>query len=134
MDSFGYTNSDAEYQEVIAWREAALADGWTIEPISTESIETWGRIRNGEFLGHVLARRNVGKWKYHAQVSLWGPDDLAIDPLRVYDWPQIEAGIRMCLACGKKDVDTQRVGFAGRCCADCLPEQQKKHEYPGWTR
>lgn len=144
-NEFGNTNSDDEYKAVIAWRNAALADGWTLAA-TYEGIEpstSYGTIsKEGGWTGHVCARVATemqsrvpwygNKWKYSARVTLWGPDGLDVPAREVYDWAAIVAGLRTCAACGKKDVPTQRYSFAGRCCADCRPTMAAQHEQPGW--
>ena len=138
-----YSNDDADHARVIAWRDAALADGWTIEATyNSEPVTSCGSIAKDGYKGHVCARvteemkkwhpRHVSKWKYESDVNLWGPDGLCIKPPEIYDWAAIVRGTRTCSACGKEDVDTQRYSFAGRCCAACRPEMAKKHEYRGW--
>lgn len=133
MNEFGFTNNDADFAAVADFREAAIADGWSIEPLSQEPIESWAKIEKDGFVGHVLARRNVGKWKYQARVSLWGPDGIDIKPPRVYNWDEINKGLRHCPVCGADGVATERVGFANRSCAKCSPELRKQIETPGWN-
>jgi hypothetical protein len=135
-DQFGLTNDEQEIDEVSAFREAAIADGWEAKPGSAgELIESYAYLTKDGFTMHVLARRQEGmKFKFQASVNIWGPDGLAIQLTGpIYDWESIKAGLRRCAECGKEDVDTQRYSFAGRCCADCRPELAKKHEYTGWT-
>lgn len=72
------------------------------------------------------------KWKYEAEVAIWGPDGLAIATPVVYSYEAITSGVRTCGTCGAKDVETQRVGFANRCCTKCAPEQKRIIERPGW--
>ena len=124
-----------------AYRATALADGWTSEPTyKHEEEERASRHRREGFLISIIARepraateRLTKQRKPEGSVSIWGPDGLAITTPMPYSWDTIVAGMRTCSACGKTDVDTQRFSFAGRCCAACLPEMRRKHEYPGWT-
>lgn len=132
-ETYGYTNSDAKYATVCAFRDAAVKDGWTIGPNGNESQETWARLTRGDWVGHVLARKNVGKWKYQAEVSIWAPDKLSIIVPDIYSWEEIQAAIRTCCLCGAKDVDTQRYSFAGRCCKSCRPAAAEKYERGNWT-
>ena len=134
-DEFGLTNDEKEFNEVSAFREDAIADGWEAKPGSaSELIEDYAHLNREGFKMHVLSRKNQGKYKFQAQVSIWGPDGLAIGLLGPsYNWEEIKAGLRRCNNCGKQDVETQRYSFAGRCCAGCRPEMAKTHEYPGWT-
>jgi len=50
----------------------------------------------------------------------------------VYDYEAMNKGVRTCLTCGVADVDTERVGFAGRVWK-CLPERKRSVERPGWN-
>ena len=146
---FGFTNDDKVYREVVAFRDAAIADGWVHRPTyESEPEERACRLSRGGFTMQILTRSRDnevldpsrgyhhsihGKWKYEAQVNIWGPDGLCISPgSPVYDMERIKAGLRRCDACGAKDVETQRYSFAGRCCAKCRPEMAAKYEKPGW--
>jgi len=134
---FGFTNDIARWQAVNAYRDAAATDGWSIRPTyGSESIERAASLERDGFKMMVLSRDNsdqkARKWKYEAQVSIWGPDGLAINPPATYDFAKIEALTRHCNYCKADDIETERVGFAGRCCAKCLPSMRAKIETPGW--
>jgi len=132
---FGLTNDRAQLDAAIAWRDAAAADGWTIEPTyRTEDVSRAARGTKDGFVFTVLTRTEVGSWKYQANVHLWGPDGMALVPPDRYDWQAIQSAVRKCNYCGAEDVAVERVGFAGRCCAACMPTVRPKVEYPGWTR
>ena len=132
---FGYTNDQALFEAAVMWRDAAIADGWDAratydcEPFERASTLT----RNG-FVAQIITRKDVGKWKFSATISVWGPDGLAINPPNKYKWESISEGISTCNYCGATGVETHRVGFAGRVCLKCKPEISKKVEYPGWTK
>lgn len=130
----GYTNDSARFAAAVAWREAAIADGWDAKPgyPNHEAMERVCHLSKDGYIVHVLTREKVGKWAYQASVNVWGPDGLAIKPPFVYDMAAITAGTRHCNYCNADDVDTERVGFAGRCCAACLPRQREIAERPGW--
>jgi len=146
---FGFTNDSREYDRVVAYRDAAIADGWHHEATyGSESEERACRLRRDGWQMQILTRSRGnyipdpkwpnhpsphGKYAYEAQVSVWGPDGMDVRPGAIYDWESLKAKLRICPNCGAKDVETERVGFAGRCCAKCLPEQRKQVEYPGWT-
>jgi hypothetical protein len=134
---FGFTNDDARLHAAKAYRDAAAADGWSIRSTyGSEDIDRAATLNRESFIMQVLTRDNSekkGKWKYEAQISIWGPDGLAINPPGIYDFAEIKARTRRCLYCKAEDVDTERVGFAGRCCANCLPTMRAKIETPGWT-
>lgn len=132
---FGFTNDDARLRAAEAYRDAAAADGWSIRPTyNSEDIKRASTLGREGFVMQVLTRDNSekkGKW-HEAQISIWGPDGLAIHPPTTYDFAKIKALTRHCNYCKADDVDTERVGFAGRCCAKCLPEQRARIEKPGW--
>lgn len=136
IDRWGFTNDEARLQAAVAWWEAARADGWTSTPLypKFEAETAAAEITKLCFKGHVLMRRkDSGKWHFEAQIHLWGPDGLTIAAPNVYDWEKVIAGMLTCNACGATPVETHRYSFAGRCCAECLPEMRAKHERPGWT-
>ena len=134
-NEFGLTNEEQELNEVTAFREAAIADGWDAKPGSAaELIEDYAHLTKEDFAMHVVSRRNVGKWKFQAELNIWGPDGLAVGLLSpIYNWEEIKGGLRRCNECGKQDVETQRYSFAGRCCEECRPKLAAQYEKPGWT-
>ena len=135
-NDFGFTNDDEEYQNVVKFREDAIADGWIAKPTyEHEPLESHATLEKEDFLMMLKARvKKEGKWKYEAEVTIWGLDGLVIEGFTsVYDWKEIKKGLKRCNYCHKTDVETQRVGFAGRCCEECLSVQQKRFEFPGWT-
>lgn len=134
VDEFGFTNDPSDLNAVVAWREAAVKDGWSIQPtFYTEPVESHASLYKEGFQAHVKARiKTKGKWKYEAQVCLWGPDRLAVRVPKIYDWEKIVVGLKTCNVCGAIG-ETFQYSFAGRCCENCLPDMKKKHEYNGWT-
>ena len=66
-------------------------------------------------------------------MSAWGPDRMALDVPTVYGWSAVVAGTRRCGECGREDVDTVRVAFANRMCADCAPAGRAAMERGNWT-
>lgn len=134
---YGFTNDKERYDAAVAYRTAAIADGWNCEPTygEHEAVERAARLTREGFVIQIISReKNVGKWNYEASVSIWGPDGLQIEPPERYDWNQIVANLKRCNHCHKVVDTTQRYSFAGRCCDKCLPEMRRVHEYPGWTR
>lgn len=134
---FGLTNDEKAIEGVRQYVADATADGWSIEPTyATESIERAAHLRREGFVMSIIARddRNEKgrRFMFSAQVNIWGPDGLAITPPRLYDFDEIKARARTCNNCGAKDAETTRYSFAGRCCANCLPEMRATHEKPGW--
>lgn len=115
---FGLTDDETFLEAARDFRFAALADGWVAKDDTGEHFEKEG------FNLHVLSRickPGSNRYRYMASVHIWGPDRLAIFPPDVYDWETIKARVRTCNYCGASDVDTQRISFAGRSCAKCIP-------------
>jgi hypothetical protein len=137
---YGFTNDLSWLKQVEAFRDAAVADGWSIEPTyASESVERAANLHKNGFTMSVLTRdkRNDpehlrGKWAVEAHVSIWGPDGLALSVPESYDWQVIQEAIHTCDNCKKRVEQTHRYSFAGRCCAECLPAMRKKYEYRGW--
>ena len=142
-NEFGFTNNREQYEAAIAYRLAAMADGWKCLPTygDHEPVERAAKLTREGFTMSIISRSSHDPdhqhpgpvWHYEANVHIWGPDGLAIAPPPAYDWNAIIASVRHCNYCNANDVDTKRVGFAGRCCDKCLPEQKKKLEFPGWN-
>lgn len=131
------TNKKSEYEQLLAFKAAALADGWTCKPTyKLESMDRAATLSREGFLMSIVARDNTeslkSKHAYDLTLAVWGPDGLAIRPPIAYDWQKIKEALRACNYCEAKDVDTFRVSFAGRCCAQCLPKQRAISEGPGW--
>lgn len=129
MNAFGFTNSQADLDAVIAWRDAAVADGWDHKPTySSEAEERAATLNREGYVAHILtrSRSHTGKWLAEAKVSVWGPDGLAIRVPTVYDWSQIKSAVEKCHYCGAQPVKTKRVGFAGRACITCAPIEEGK--------
>lgn len=132
---WGFTNDVAVLKGAQTFRDDAVADGWDIEPTypSHEPVDSACRLRRSGYVMLILTREKVGKFGYEAKVNIWGPDGLAIKTPEYYDFAAIEQRTRSCSYCRADDVETVRVGFAGRCCNACLPEMRKRIETPGWT-
>jgi hypothetical protein len=133
---FGFTNDPQRYQATIAYRDAAVQDGWSIRPTyASEPIEGAATLEKDGFTMQVLAlQKTDGKFKYQASIHIWGPDGLAIKPGETYNWSQITAGQKTCNECGATEVEPQQFSFAGRCCKPCLPRARAEYEREGWTR
>jgi len=134
---FGFTNNKIWYERAVAWREAAVADGWSIRPTyeKHEPVERAAQLMKEGFACQILTRDNSTekrKYAFEATVNVWAPDGMSILVPDVYDWQAIKAAVRTCSACGASDVDVHRYSFAGRCCEKCLPELKAKYEKPGW--
>src|SRR5574341_536054 len=103
-------NSD----DVVQWREAAVNDGWQIDPMSqSETTETWARLEREGFLAQVIARPQ-GLFKHipnaHYDVHIWGPDKLAIAPKFPYRFQDIVDRMSLCANCGAVG-ETVRISF-----------------------
>lgn len=132
-------NNIKHLQQVQKFRDNAVKDGWSIKPIyDHESVESASSLSKDGFSMLILTRtHDLNKYPnvkniYEVDVSIWGPDGLAIEVPDHYDMQKIIDGMWFCKHCGKTDVDTFRYSFAGRCCKDCLPAMREKHERPGW--
>lgn len=134
---FGFTNDGARHAAAVAWRLAAQADGWEVNAGSAdEPIERYAHLSKDGWVAHVMARVEEpgGRWAYQASVTVWASDGLQIMVPTVYPgFSALQALTRHCGDCGKHDVETTRVSFAGRVCLDCLPAARKHREYPGWS-
>jgi hypothetical protein len=136
---FGLTNNKARVEAAAAWREAAINDGWEVEPLypKHEEISSACRLTKDGFVAQILTREFSGTearaYRYQAEVHVWGSDRLVVDV--PYNYPGFEAIQKLqyrCNYCKTENVPTQRVNFAGRCCEACLPAQRKRTEFPGW--
>ena len=121
-------------QHALAWRQAALADGWTSRPTypDHEAEETAFTLQRLGFIVQGLARPATSDTVGSGQIRCWGPDGLAVEVGETYDWKAIGLGLSTCGYCKASPVETFRVGFAGRCCAICLPDMKRAIEVPGW--
>lgn len=117
------------------WRDAAVADGWAIEPTyAHEPQEQAFRLRRDGYVIQGLARPAHPEWGMPApSIYIWGPDGLAIEPPLVYDSAAILRGVETCSKCHAHPVETERVGFAGRYCAPCATIVRPQIERPGWN-
>jgi hypothetical protein len=118
----------------IVWRERAIADGWTSRPTyEHESELTAFTLERDGYKVQGIARPTAPESMGHAEISCWGPDRLHIPVGETYDWNAIQRAVETCGYCGTYPVKTERVGFAGRCCAACLPKMRAAIETPGWA-
>lgn len=134
-------NNNIEHlQRVQKFRDDAVKDGWSIKPtyFPHESVESASTLSKDGFVMSILTRTedlikypNV-KNLYEAEISIWGPDGLAIEVPDHYDMELIKKNMHKCSQCGKFVDETVRYSFAGRCCKDCLPVLREKYEKPGW--
>ena len=120
--------------KALAWREAAMADGWESRPIYQHEDElTAFRLTRDGFVVQGLARPEGELSVGSGEIHCWGPDGLHIPVGEVYDWGNLNRAVETCGYCSAHPVKTTRVGFAGRCCEACLPRMRKQIETPGWA-
>lgn len=128
---------------IFAWRDAAVADGWTITPTyENESVDTAFHLAHANgFKISGCARpdtksyppRPVQPSGGYYTLAGWDDRGIGFDPFpAVYSLAALVALTRHCPICGADDVDTNRVGFADRACATCTPGLRAKIETPGW--
>jgi len=116
------------------WRHAAEADGWEFsQTYKHEPVEHAFRVSREGFIVLGLARPG-GYLLPTGSINVWGPDSLSIDPVPIVypGFAALKSLARRCPECGTEDVDTMRVSFANRCCANCAQELRKELERPGW--
>lgn len=132
---YNHTLAKKKLEKIRAFRDAAVADGWVIEPLyKVESVENAAKLTTGKWVMHVYTRAHTeSSMRIDTSISIWGPDQLQVEPPDVYDMDEIKRRLRRCNYCTCDNLDVQRVGFAGRCCRECLPAMRKKYEFPGWT-
>ncbi|EJL40764.1 hypothetical protein PMI08_04231 [Brevibacillus sp. CF112] len=117
--------------EVKAWRDAAVADGWDIEPIyETESVETAARLGKEGFTAVVYARNRANR--YDQSVCVWGPDRLSVKVPTVYDWDYIKSGLEHCEKCPTIG-PTVGLAFANRVCPACRAKYEAQYAGSGWA-
>lgn len=125
-------------EQAIAFRDAAVDDGWTIKPTydDHEPQDSAATLERDGWHMLVLTRTDpkflVGS-KPEASLSLWGPDKMHVETPAEYSMEALERGLRDCGYCDRKDVDTFHVAFASRVCAVCLPEQKRTQEWVSAT-
>lgn len=132
---WGFTHDPVHLRAVAQWRDAALADGWTGEAMSSEEgIDRRIRLTREGWVVHCITRESTEAGKKHeASISVWAPDGMVVKVPAFYSMHGLIARSRWCSRCKAKDVDTQRVGFAGRVCTPCLEPARKAVETPGWN-
>lgn len=134
---FGFTNDRARLAAAVAFRNAAAADGWHLQPSSPseESVTRAAQLTRDGFTILILSRPEAppASWRYQVSVDIWGPDGLTIPTPPRYGMGLLRAGLRTCPHCGATDVETVRFNFAGRCCRVCLPAMRRRAERPGWN-
>lgn len=132
--NFGLTNDKEQYDDAVQFRLDAIRDGWECRPTyESESVERAAKLIKEGFVCQIISRTDVGRFKYSAEVTIWGPDHLQILVPKKYDWGVIVAGLKRCMGCQSDNVNVQQVGFAGRYCDKCAPGRRKIDEFPGWT-
>lgn len=116
------------------WRDAAVADGWSQEAMygPYEDVDRVARLRKDGWVAQVFMR--VYDTGYiHANVTIWGPDNLQVTVPPIYSMEALVKNLRKCLNCGAEDVDVVSYSFAGRCCKACFPELARKTMSGNWA-
>ena len=117
-----------ENTQIQQFYEDLLADGWKDIP-QPEMYDHLVQFTKDEFIVSIFNSKAVDGESAHA----WGPDALSLELPMPYDFEQMKRNLRKCGICGREDVDTQRVAYADRVCAKCLPAARKSLERPGWS-
>lgn len=113
------------------FRDAAIADGWAHKPTYNMEPESQACTLNRDGW-HMSVYTREKNGRYDTSITIWAPDGLVVNVPAAYDFDKIKAGIEYCGTCKTHGVKTTRVGFAGRVCFNCLPEQRAKIEVNGW--
>ena len=124
-----------DYKDTCAFRDAAIADGWSHKPTYNSEDESRACSLEKDGWKMMIFTRTLSAaatCKYDASISIWAPDGLAVNVPRIYDFQKLKDGETYCKTCGSSNVKTVRYSFAGRCCEKCLPAMRAKHEYKGW--
>jgi hypothetical protein len=127
---------DGEVAAAQAWRDAAILDGWDARPTyKHEGMNRAFSLERDGWLTMGLARPGDDEAPPlpNGMITVYAPDKLQVLVPIVYPGMDVLASMaRRCDKCERMDVDTRRVGFANRVCADCHPEMQAAIETPGW--
>jgi hypothetical protein len=126
----------AKLDELRAWRDAAVADGWTLAPTYTsESVERACRLTRDGYTVSILTRAGDERSWPIAAINAWCPRNISLDHALKpeYDGAALIAGARFCPNCGAQDVDTVRIHFAMRSCEACVPSLRAEYEVGNWT-
>jgi hypothetical protein len=119
------TKDKTEYERLIAFRSAAIADGWENRP--------HGQLFKEGYLMDIHAEESDDWFLSGAEIYIWGPDGLALKNYpKEYDWEAIKQRARECHFCGTDTGHMQRVCFANKSCDKCYPAAIKRLEVPGW--
>jgi hypothetical protein len=125
---------------VVAWRAAAIADGWEhTATYGLEPIERACRLKREGFLVSILTRepwegnKSIPATKStEYSINAWGPDGLSLKITALYSFEDLKRNLLLCGECGKYSVSTSRVAFVNRVCPKCIVAARKKYETKGW--
>jgi len=139
--AFGMDATQEKLDNTVAWAKAAVADGWTWQPIYSGEVQNgkeadldFGCIRlTKDGFAVQMYRRNQKRCGLEVATYGWGPDRLAIKLPDTYDMEKIRKATTICSNCGNVG-ETVRVGFAGRVCHACRKLLAPKIEFLGWDR
>ncbi len=130
--------TEADKQAVRDWKNAAIQDGWTCQPLNSDSRwkERWVKLQRDGFVVQVMTRDPVEgdlmRQSTEYDIAAWGPDGLALDVPYPYDWAAMQRNLLLCSECKRFVEKTVRVAFANRTCEKCAPALRAQMEKPGW--
>lgn len=100
---------------IVAWRNAALEDGWVLIPkfpgVPWKQACT---LHREGFVTLCVTRNGPGD-----TLTIWGPDGLQVPTPNPYNWKEMMTGLNICLFCGNETEDPRKLGDGGRACPDC---------------
>ena len=114
--------------EIVAWRDAAVADGWSITPTyNSEGIDRASTLDRDGWKALILTRS-----ERDCDVVVWSSDRLVVTHGTIYSFEELKRNERLCSNCGSTEIATVRIGFAGRVCPTCREKLKPIIEYSGW--
>ena len=114
--------------DVIAWRNAAIADGWRHFPTYHNESEDRAVTLKSDGFTCMITSRNAQKQTIRA----WCPRGLALEVPAIYSMAELYANLRLCSECSQVKEEIVCVAFANRVCKECEPSARRKYEFPRW--
>ena len=122
----------------LAWRKAAMADGWISSATYNHEVEEQAfTLRHPEgFHALGLARppdavRGLTRWV--GRIHAWAPDGIHVPAGDVYDMAALRRAVQTCEFCKQHPVKTVRLAFVNRACVPCAETKRAEYEPPGWS-